>query len=366
MQRTLPEPARSDGRHREVDAVRGLAILGVLLIHANPLQENAFHQIVVNRAVAVFLVLFGVSSELWWDRRSDPSSWATSREYYRSRLTRLLPPVWVALAAWWVLMPALGKGPAPRFWWVLPHALGYMPQVGMGWFVTLIVQLVLLFPLLHLALRLLGPIAACGIGLAIMTWSQLHPWQVIDCMRVLLFDTGPTGGLFIFYYLWIFAPSRFLALFAGMILARHGVRIPNAVSIAAAVCFVAGAWLEYALLRESPYRNLLSGVLDIALTVALLASVRVACPAGLANVLAWLGRASWSIYLGQLVAHNAFGDLWLHTFGGSALSRWVYFGCLLLSGLLAVACERGIRRSFGAPTGPGPYVAGVQGARAKQ
>ncbi len=98
---TATEPA---GRAPEIGWLKGLAILGVLCIHARFLDGTAVFEHAINRAVYVFLVVVGVNSELWWQQpRLRARTWFTrTREWYRTRLVRLLVPVWVFGAMWWL------------------------------------------------------------------------------------------------------------------------------------------------------------------------------------------------------------------------------------------------------------------------
>ena len=60
----------SDSRDHlpELDWLKGFSILSVVCIHAKLYADTAAFNGVVNRAVPIFLVLFGVTSELWWER----------------------------------------------------------------------------------------------------------------------------------------------------------------------------------------------------------------------------------------------------------------------------------------------------------
>ena len=58
----------SRGHLPELDWLKGFAILAVICIHAKLYADSVFFLQIINRAVHVFLVLFGISSELWWQR----------------------------------------------------------------------------------------------------------------------------------------------------------------------------------------------------------------------------------------------------------------------------------------------------------
>jgi peptidoglycan/LPS O-acetylase OafA/YrhL len=331
-------------RYWHIDALRGAAMLCVLLIHADPLRGNALHNQVVNRAVPVLLVLFGLSSQLSWDRLAASSFWQAARSYWSARLVRLVPPVWAAVCAWWLLVATLQIAPNPDWKWLLAHALGYVPQLGTGWFITLILPLVLLFPFLYLALRVMGPAPTCVAALAISGYLHLRADLVTDWVSFLLRDSAHMEGFFRFYYFWIFPPARVFLLVAGMILAQRGVRIPLPLTLACAGFVVASAIVRSTLLADSGLTGFaLHAITDVPLTLLALELFRVVFSERSARVLIWLGRSSWGVYLGQMVVHCALYETWLRTFEDTTAMRWLYFACLLLGALLWVWAERGVR-----------------------
>ncbi len=332
------------GRYWQIDALKGVAMLCVLLIHADPLRQSLFHLETINRAVPVLLVLFGASSELGWSRLTALPFWPAARSYWRSRLVRLMPPVWVAVALWWILIPGLGVAPAPRWYWLPVHALGYVPQLGTGWFITLIVPLVLLFPFLHLCVRAVGPWLACIAALLISAYLHYHVFEVTEAVSAVLRDSAHMQGFFRFYYFWIFPPARAFPLVVGMILAQRGMRIPPAVALACAGLVGVSVWVRATVLADDPLvRPTLQALTDVPFTVAALAGLTFALSERSARVLIWLGRSSWGLYLGQMLVHCALYVAWLRTFGDATLMRWLYFGCLLLGALCWVEAERRLR-----------------------
>src|SRR2546425_805183 len=88
-----------------IDMLKGCAILWVLLIHSGALYGRPVAVYLFNHAVPIFIVLFGINSELWW-RRRPAASVAT---WYRDRARRLLVPMYAALPVWWALALALRR-----------------------------------------------------------------------------------------------------------------------------------------------------------------------------------------------------------------------------------------------------------------
>src|SRR5205809_1371932 len=99
--RVVRSPMPPSPRLPAIDLVKGCAILCVLFIHSQALGDGPLFLYVVNQAVPIFVVLFGLNSELWWQARS--GSEATIASFYASRARRILVPMWAALAVWWTL-----------------------------------------------------------------------------------------------------------------------------------------------------------------------------------------------------------------------------------------------------------------------
>jgi peptidoglycan/LPS O-acetylase OafA/YrhL len=330
----------------EIDWVKGLAILFVLLIHSEPIVDTAFHRYVANRAVPIFVVLFGVSSELWWSRRAGLSPLRITIEWYRSRFERLMIPLWGALAVWWALAVLLrADKPAPGV--AAAMFLGYLPTIWTGWFVTLIVELVILFPLLRWVLNRLGDVACLVLAVVVMFVSYDRTYAVIAMVRGVLFGTAPRGGLISFFPFWIFPPAWFAHVIAGMILARrrpYPTRLDALLSIASlAVGAVVSAHAVQNRLRPSG----LTPLLDLPLTVLLLhaaGAFRLVPP--LARALAWCGKASWGLYLGQLLVCNGLGMLGVEPWRVPPAERWAYFGYLFAGAVFFVVAGGLVRKAL--------------------
>jgi peptidoglycan/LPS O-acetylase OafA/YrhL len=305
-------------RDPAIDLAKGCAILGVILIHSNALHGNLFFRHVVNQAVPVFIVLFGVNSTFWWQRRIPREHW---REWYASRVDRIMVPVWAMLPVWWALALYFRPFGVPLSW-TLPflHAGGYLLYVGAGWFVTLVIQLVLLQPILEALARWLGHAVLLAIGVVVTSAITAVSLRIVGLV-----------GLFNY---WILSP-RFLAhVTFGMALA------PYVRSLDWRSGLVAGAVLALAVaVQEAGASGVpsfeASWVGALALTVVLLVVLRpVARVPVVAPALEWLGQSSYGVYIGQLIVHNAF----VYGFGLGALyvrvDPWLYTALLLAGGVL--------------------------------
>ncbi len=88
-------------RAPEIDWAKGLAIIGVLLIHSSVFINTPLDAPLINRSVPVLIVLFGMTSQLWWTRERARMRGALVWQWFRMRLARLMLPVWVTLVALW-------------------------------------------------------------------------------------------------------------------------------------------------------------------------------------------------------------------------------------------------------------------------
>jgi hypothetical protein len=330
-----------------VDWAKGFAILSVLLIHARPLAGWWIHDHVIDRAVPVFIVLFGTTSELWWTRRRAVADRATTiRDWYRTRLWGLMVPVWAALTVLWALRFATGFGASAPYRVVLTY-LGYMPWVGTGWFVTLALEMVVLFPVLRLLLDRIGVVAMLVLTAAILVASHLHQDAVITLVRTLVRDRSMHADPYMtgYYFFWIFAPAKFFSVICGVLIARHCLSPSPVAGLLAAALVVAGGLVAGRLMH--PPSQVLMAFLDVPLTLAVMSAGRVlrVLPR-IGSTVAWYGRHSWGVYLGQLVVHETIHD-WAtaHCNGpvcgwypeqASSVVRWGYFFVLLASGTLGV------------------------------
>lgn len=314
------------GRDPAIDMAKGVAILWVLLIHSDALHQNLLYRHVVNQAVPVFVVFFGLNSTLWWRRRRpgrDAGAW------YRRGVRRIMVPVWAALVLWWAMALWFRPFGVPLSWGLpVLHAAGYLLHVGTGWFVTMIIQLVVVFPLFEAAARRIGKPAVLAAGIAstaAMTWLGL--WIV--------------GWAGLFGY-WVMSPRFFAHVAFGMILADARGRLGPGSALAAAAILTGCVTLDLLVLdasvvREAQWLQQAGWVEALALSVLLLAGLRPLASVPLvAGPLAWLGQSSYGIYVGQLLTHNFF----VYWYGLGALfeqlNLWLYTAILLAGGLLFV------------------------------
>lgn len=339
----------------EIDWLKGFAILCVVCIHAKVYDLEFLHVYVVNRAVPIFLVLLGVTTELFFRRHEgEPLKGQLSR-WYRGRVLRLVPPMWAMSAAWWAAVlyfdraALLRVGPLEAFL----TFLGYSPWIGTAWFITLVLQLVLILPAMRWVFVQAGPLAVLPLASVLCGYSILWTWDLVEFGMKHLGTNVPEPGWF---YSWIFAPRFFLHLAAGIFVGQYwGGRPSRVVALLAGALWVGATSIVVSLPPRpddfimGPIRaQVAASLLDVPLAVALLGffglfvRFQKAFPL---RFLAFCGRASWGIYLGHLFVHEFFHLAWLAPETGPQWVRLIYALILLGLGIaLAVAGDR-LRRA---------------------
>jgi len=311
----------------EIDRLKGLAILGVMLIHARPLVDTYFYDLFVVRSAQVFIVLFGVNSYLWWQRRESMSALARVIEWYVSRFWRLMPPVWGMLAVWWPMQLALWRARLTEMRFLIVMMFGYLPWVGTGWFVSAIITLVIAYPAFFVLFELVGPASACVVGFAATLASVVYQTSIIEWMRELLRNSVPFVPDF---YLWIFPPVFAWHVAAGAYIARRWPDERHRITALATGLGVLLLVLTAATGFSQHLRHALQVLLDVPIAVASLWVLAWLPDLGFVDrILGWLAVRTWGLYLGQLLVQNACFFAGLRPYEGSRTQRWVYFFILL-------------------------------------
>lgn len=264
--------------------LKGAAIVCVMCIHAELFAGTVLMTHLINHAVPVFVVLSGLNSELWWERHTaaDVGTWL------RTRARRLYVPVWSMLAVWWAIALVSARPLGPLSWRLAArHAIGDLQWVDTGWFVTLVVQLVALFPLLHFAARRFGLVPVLAVGVACMLATITWRFELL----------GPLG----YNGLLAFAPRMFGHLAFGLVLAHHLDRLTWRGALLSMV-FVVPGWLVHGGVVAAALGEHASWLLDLPLTVVLLVAMGgLADRPSIARPLVWLGVHSWGLYLAQIL-----------------------------------------------------------------
>jgi len=341
---TAPAP-RPPGHRDEIDWAKGFAILCVLLIHARPLVGWPVHDYVIDRAVPMFLTLFGLTSEYWWQRHGDPLPRGALRRWLGGRLRRLMPPVWVVVAVYWCLVLASPSAHLATPLSVAASVAGLVPSMGTFWFVTLILQWILLFPAVRWCVVALGALPCVALSLAI---NYATHWYCLDVMEIVEPVIRPVGQPHEFYHFWIFPTQYVFLVVCGIAVGRMPGAWRPAARGFALLALAAGVYVHATLVTNFGFTCSREGFLrlvDVPLTLSLLSLLALLRPwSARLRWLRWCGLSSWGLYLGQLLVHES-----LHLFGivpeQAALPiRWLYFVALLAGALLLVAVGSAVRR----------------------
>jgi len=330
-------PAR---RVPAIDRLKGLAIVGVLCIHANTLLGGIVGTYVVNRAVPVFIVLFGTTSELWWQAQRGSRWTRVVARWYRSRLSRLMLPFWGVLCAWWFALGFVFGDPI-KAKFVIASFLGYAPSIGTSWFVTAIIELVVVFPLVRWAVVRLGSVRALALALVLLAASYVYMWDIIAWGRIVFHNTAPGNESWQafgdFFYFWIFVPQHFFLVVAGIIVAQRGVVLDTRAVVAWMVALVLVDSSHHLLSDMPRFSASLLAVSDVALTVCLLSFLtRIPDASSATDALSWLGRHSWGVYQGQMLAQSLVFVGGVRTELLSSRARWLLLAYLLTAALALV------------------------------
>lgn len=307
--------------------VKGWAIFGVTLIHSQALEGSSWMSLLFFHSVPVLVVVFGMNAEQWF-RARPPEGRILA--WYRRALRRIAVPVWVTLALWWVLVVLLRPPflqPTPRL--LALHAIGIPLHVGTGWFIAMLVQLVIAFPLIRVALERWGYRAVLTAALALTIVLVAGEQD----LRQLLGRAG-----------WTYLSVRFAAhVVFGCLLADRVGRRDMPFVFGAAAALVTLDVVADGGLAGPPWSRIADRLSELPLTVVLLAGAASLARIELAaNVLGWLGRHSLGLYLGQLLTHAFF----LFLLGGvcsiygckggvyDAIDPWAYTAILLAGSIL--------------------------------
>lgn len=263
----LELPPVASRRLPEIDELKGLAILLVVVYHAGGtlVWRNLVHG---DLGVDIFVILSGIGLAL-----GRPA--AGAREFFGRRFWRIMPAYWVTLTAYWALNSHFLQKQYSTAEITL-HYLGIHAFFGdvyaMGindsfWFITLILGLYALFYAVRNLLADPGRLLLVGGAVSV-------------AMAFVYFHTGQSG---IFSHLALRLPGFFLGLLAGILLRTGRLEVPLTGMLGTALfilsyvpytvgvvfhTFVVGAlvMLFYVLgLRPAlpePFRNRMSSVLQ--------------------------------------------------------------------------------------------------------
>ncbi|HEX8054590.1 MAG TPA: acyltransferase [Thermoleophilaceae bacterium] len=288
----MSQPARL----AQIDLLKGAAVLGVIALHGLTAHEldDAWEGLHFGQAVPIFLVLMAMNAASSLRRRGDaPLRDLFTRSYFAGRFERLLAPfavVWVAsLVLGLALSEDVGFGPTT--------AVGVTPLTGPGnYFVTIAFEFVLVFPLLFLAFRRapLVTIAAC---FAIDAAFELIAPHVFSGSYPFVYDAA------ILRYFGQIALGLWIAEHSGLADRRNRWILGLALASVAYLVFEHQSdggfdWLRHDFGATTNFLAAPYAAALVLLGLRFLPSRETAAPV---RVLAAIGRASWHIFLVQMI-----------------------------------------------------------------
>jgi peptidoglycan/LPS O-acetylase OafA/YrhL len=328
-------------RLAQIDLLKGAAILSVIAIHGLTGRElyDAWAPLHFGQAVPVFLVLMALNASRPL-RRANGSSLRGlySREYFAGRVERLLVPfavVWLASVAIGALAGGLHFGPL--------IAAGVTPLTGPGnYFVTIAFEFVLVFPALFWAFQR-APRATIAAAFAIAAGFELIAPSVFHGAYPYGYDAAIVRYLGqIALGLWIASHLRLEERANLWIVGLAGI----------SVAYLVAQHLEpgaFSWLRRD-FGTTTNFIAAPYAAVMVLAGVRF-LPREVrrspAVALAALGRASWHVFLVQMVwfaVVDARGAdvLPLHMLGAGSVGYALYY--LMSRSTFVAAVRRGTSR----------------------
>jgi peptidoglycan/LPS O-acetylase OafA/YrhL len=172
-------------KYNYVDALKGLAILGIILVHCQYFaQPNIMMGALIAagaRGVQLFYIISAFTLSLSWQRRSKNES-APVRNFYIRRFFRIAPLFYIALIFYLFVY-----GFAPRYfapngikWWFIPLSVfflnGFSPEtissiVPGGWAIAVFASFYLIFPLLMKRIKNINSAVVFFILSLIISWG---------------------------------------------------------------------------------------------------------------------------------------------------------------------------------------------------
>jgi peptidoglycan/LPS O-acetylase OafA/YrhL len=292
---------------RQIDVLKGLAIIGVMLQHAfaSSFLQHSWEILYAGQAVPVFFVIMGLNAAQSMARRQ-PRSVADlyTRSYVRGRLRRLVVPIlWIWPVA---LIVALLVGETHVGPLVIVGVLPISSAPG-NYFVTIMLEFAVLFPAVYWCFDR-APVATTLVVAVVDVGFELLAAHVH-----VLGAAGPAHG-----YLYDAAIVKYgLAILAGVWLSRvelgrRGFGLLTLLAAAGVVYLVVlhqrpddFGWLVSSFSRST---NFISVFYTVWLTCLGIRLIPGTSTSAVYRALEELGRASYHVFLVQIVWFGAISD----------------------------------------------------------
>ena len=300
-------PKSSSARVRQIDVLKGLAILGVMVQHAFPSRSlnAAWDTLHVGQAVPIFFIIMGLNAARSLGRHeAAPLRELYSRRYLRGRFQRLIVPL---IFMWLLAVPvAIAAGNLHIGPLVLLGAYPMSSAPG-NYFVTITVEFALLFPALFYCFVRAPMVTTVVVAVMDVVFELVAPH--IHALT----PAGVAGGYL--YEAGIFKYG--VAIVAGMWLWRRPVG-PRSLRILTPLA--AASLLYLIILHQSPNdfswlmnsfsrsTNFLSVFYALWLTCLGMWLISPRSRPGTSRLVERLGEASYHIFLVQIIWFGAVAD----------------------------------------------------------
>lgn len=342
-----------------IDALRGLAILAVVLVHAHVAAPPASPWLQTlmaagARGVQLFYIASALTLCMSWEFRA-PHEHAPLRNFYLRRWFRIAPMFYVAIAAYVML-----HGLAPRYfapngveWYYIPLTAlflnGFHPEmvtavVPGGWSIVVEMTFYLVLPLLVTRFRGFTALVA------LVVFSLVLDRVTGRIFRSVYLPMYPSNQSYLvdnFTFLNFFGqfPVFAVGMFAYWVFRRHQML---KVELAVGVALFAGWVLILVKLAGASAAQVLSLHITMGVAFALLALTLALYPTRvLVNPLTrWIGRLSFSMYLTHFAVLDAFAALGISArFGRGDVTALLHYGCVVaVTAGVSWVCYRAIER----------------------
>ena len=319
-------------RSLALDRLKGLAMLMVFAGHTGVGLPTLLHLHLFHRTVPILIFAFGMSVAYWALRYEGAPLLRMAGDFYRTRYPRIYRPWWLMLAFWWPAAIWVTDGRLLKPVFIAASVGGYLPYLLPSWFVTVIIVLIAVAPLMVWISSRFGSAVNVLLAYGITTLSYMFTLVILSWSRWLLRDSAVDT----LFYMAIF-PGCYISLVAAGMAVVQSRWVPSVrASIVLGAVYTAGLLVVLRYFPAGYEFPTLLRVLDPILALCLLGLCNSIDAWGtIASGLAWCGRRSWALYLVHIPTFDLFTRLGVESTELSFIFRLSY--CVaLIAGTVAV------------------------------
>jgi peptidoglycan/LPS O-acetylase OafA/YrhL len=285
-----------------------------------------------HRTVPVLIFAFGMSVAYWALRYEGAPLLRMAGDFYRTRYPRIFRPWWLMLACWWPAAIWVTDGRLLKPVFIAASAGGYLPYLLPSWFVTVIISLIAVAPLMVWVSSRFGSAFNLLLTYGITTLSYMCILVIMSWSRWFFRDSAVDT----LFYMAIF-PGCYIGLVAAGMAVVKSRWVPSLRSSAVlGAIYTAGVLIVLRYFPTGYQFPTLLRVLDPILALSLLGLCNsIDAWQMISSGLAWCGRRSWALYLVHIPTFDLFTRLGIESTELSFVLRLSY--CVaLIAGTVAV------------------------------